>query len=56
MKKLLTFLLIIYPPASVPEMINLEAWQMIGWPCTTQIDKLEGTCGKLGIKSKIVWE
>lgn len=57
MRTLFTILLLIYTPASVPEMNNkLEWWQKLGEPCTTRIDRLEGTCGELNIKSKIVWK
>ena len=55
MRTLLALLLMIYIPTSETEQIKLEWWQTIGYPCTTETDKIEGTCGELGIKSKIVW-
>jgi hypothetical protein len=55
MRALLTILLMIYAPASVPEQSKLEWWQTLGEPCSTVTDRDEKTCGELGIKSEIVW-
>jgi hypothetical protein len=56
MRALLTILLLSYTPASVPQMTELEWWQKLGEPCSTRIDRLEGTCGELNIKSEIIWK
>jgi len=55
MRALLAILLMIYAPVSVPEQSELEWWHVLGEPCTTETDRIEGTCGELGIKSEIVW-
>jgi hypothetical protein len=56
MRTLLALLLMLYIQPSEPEQIRLQWWQVLGEPCTTKIDRIEGTCGDLEIKTKVEWE
>ena len=56
MRTLLALILMFYTQISETEQIKLEWWQILGEPCTTETDRIESTCGELGIKTEITWK
>ena len=54
---IITILLMIYSAAAIPKQLKIEWWwpSVLGAPCTTKTDRIEGTCDPK-IKRKPEWK